>query len=124
MQLAKTKHKNQQPDPVVKPVAEDVKESPGRSILKAISWRFIASATTFLVAFIIFRRYSDKTLHEVLETASFVTAIEFMAKIILYYLHERLWTNIKWGKYWRRQYWARRRWRKLYRKMHEQQNFN
>lgn len=103
---------------------EQAKESPGRSILKAISWRLIASGTTFLVTFIIFRRYSDKTFNEVLETASFVTAIEFSAKILLYYLHERLWTNIRWGKYWKRQYWARRRWRRLYRKMHEQQNRN
>lgn len=124
MQITDSKKKEAEPRIVNKPVIEDVKESPTRSILKAISWRFIASGTTFLVTFIIFRRYSDKTFHEVLETASFVTAIEFTAKILLYYLHERMWTNIKWGKYWRRQYWARRKWRKLYRKMHEQQNFN
>jgi len=30
------------------------KESRTRSILKAISWRFIASATTFTIAYLIF----------------------------------------------------------------------
>nr|NQU89714.1 DUF2061 domain-containing protein [Bacteroidota bacterium] len=108
--------------PIQNNVIVNAKDSPTRSILKAISWRLIASATTFLVTFIIFRRYSDKTLSEVFETASFVTGVEFSAKILLYYLHERLWTNIKWGKYWRRHYWQRRGWRKLYRKMHKTGN--
>jgi uncharacterized membrane protein len=37
-----------------------------------------------------------------------------VAKLILYYLHERLWTNIQWGKSWRR-----RAWRRKYRQMHK-----
>ncbi len=97
---------------------EHVKDSPGRSILKAISWRIIASGTTFLITFIIFSNTTGHTLNEALETAGYVTMIEFSAKILIYYLHERLWTNIRWGKYWRRSYWRRRRWKKLYRKMH------
>ena len=100
------------------------KDSPTRSFLKALSWRVIASGTTFLVTFIIFKNATDKTLDEVLETAWYVTVIEFSVKIIIYYLHERLWTNIRWGKYWRRNYWVRRRWRRLYRKMHHEQNIN
>jgi len=101
---------------------EKTKDSPGRSLAKAISWRFIASGTTFLVTFIIFRRYSEKTFDEVIQTASFITIIDFTAKILFYYLHERLWTNIKWGKYWRRHYWSRRAWKRMYRKMHKEQN--
>ncbi len=83
------------------------KDTPGRSILKAISWRLLASATTFLIVFVIFRRYSDQSMNQVLETASFITGIELVAKLIIYYLHERLWTNITWGKNWRVQ--ARRK---------------
>ena len=75
-----------------------VKDSPVRSIMKAISWRIIASSTTFLITFVIFRRYSDKTFNEVLETATFITTIDVVAKLAFYYLHERLWTNISWGK--------------------------
>ncbi len=95
-----------------------VKDSPVRSIMKAISWRLIASSTTFLITFVIFRRYSDKTFNEVLETATFITTIDVIAKLAFYYLHERLWTNIIWGKYWQRKYWKGRAWKKLYKKMH------
>ncbi len=101
---------------------EKTKDSPGRSIMKAFSWRIIASATTFLITFIIFRRYSEKSFDEVIQTATFITIIDFVAKILFYYLHERMWTNIKWGKYWKRYYWNRRAWKRLYRKMHKTQN--
>ncbi len=98
---------------------EYTKDSPTRSFLKALSWRLIASGTTFLVTFIIFKNATDKTLDEALETAWYVTVVEFSVKIIIYYLHERLWTNISWGKYWRRNYWVRQGWKRLYRKMHQ-----
>ena len=95
------------------------KDSPTRSILKAISWRFIASGATFIISFIIFRQYTQKTFNEILETASVITSFDIVAKLILYYLHERLWTNIDWGKYWQR-----KAWRKLYRKRHELKKHN
>ena len=63
------------------------KDSPVRSILKAFSWRIIASSTTFLITFVIFRRYSEKSLDEVLETATFITTIDVVAKLAFYYLH-------------------------------------
>lgn len=94
------------------------KDTPGRSIAKAITWRIIASGTTFLITFVIFRRYTDQNLSEVLENSTVITAIEIVAKLIFYYLHERMWTNITWGKYMKRTYWKQRAWRKLYRKMH------
>jgi len=40
--------------------------------------------------------------------------VDIIAKLILYYFHERLWTNVAWGKYWKRQAWKRK-----YRKMHK-----
>jgi len=93
---------------------ELTKDSPTRSILKAISWRFIASGATFIISFVIFRQYTEKTYSEILETASLITAVDIIAKLILYYFHERLWTNVAWGKYWKRQAWKRK-----YRKMHK-----
>lgn len=100
------------------------KDSPTRSLLKAISWRIVASGTTFIVAFVIFRNYSRQTLEETTNTASAITIIDAAAKLVFYYLHERLWTNIRWGKYWTRTYWARRSWKKLYNKMHEHNQEN
>jgi len=88
------------------------KDSPTRSLFKAISWRLIASGATFIITYIIFRQFTEKSISEVLETATWITSIEMVAKLILYYLHERLWTNIVWGKYWRRQQ-ARRRVRRI-----------
>ncbi len=89
------------------------KDSPTRSILKAISWRFIASGATFIISFVIFSQYTKKSFNEILETASVITSFDIVAKLILYYLHERLWTNIVWGKYW-----DRKAWRRMYRKRH------
>jgi uncharacterized membrane protein len=95
------------------------KDSPFRSIMKAISWRLIATLTTFLITFIIFKRYTDKTYMEVLETASFVAGIEIFAKLLFYYLHERLWQNIRWGTALRKDFFQRRAWKKIYREMHQ-----
>jgi len=94
--------------------AEKQKDSPTRSILKAFSWRFIASGATFIISFVIFRQYTTKTYSEIFETASIITIVDIVAKLILYYLHERLWTNVSWGKYWKRQAWKRK-----YRKLHK-----
>lgn len=94
------------------------KDSPSRSITKAMSWRVIATLTTFLITFIIFKRYTDRSIAEVFETASFVAGIEIVAKILFYYFHERIWQNIRWGKDWKRDYWQRRAWKKMYRQMH------
>lgn len=88
------------------------KDSPTRSLLKAISWRLIASGATFIISYVIFRQFTEKSDSEVLETAGLITSIEMATKLILYYLHERMWTNIIWGKYWRRQQ-ARRRVRRI-----------
>jgi uncharacterized membrane protein len=108
MKKNKNKNKNDYP----------IKDSAFRSIVKAISWRFIASLTTFLVTFIIFKSYTGKTYQEAFETATFVAAIEVFAKLLFYYLHERLWVNIQWGKDSRRDYFQRKAWRKIYRKKH------
>lgn len=90
------------------------KDSPSRSIAKAISWRFVASGATFIISFTIFTQATQTAFGEILGAVSLITAVDIVAKLILYYLHERLWTNISWGKYWRR-----KAWRRQYRKMHK-----
>ncbi len=60
-----------------------------RSLVKAISWRFIASLTTIVWVFIF-----TKKLTLALEVGFF----EMISKLIFYYFHERTWNKIKWGK--------------------------
>jgi len=64
------------------------KESRTRSILKAISWRVIASATTFTLAYLIF---SNSECDDVLEKSSMVAVAESIIKLVIYYFHERAW---------------------------------
>lgn len=94
-----------------------VKESPTRSIAKSISWRFIATSTTLFITVVVLHSLEGKSLKEALGLGSTVAVIEFVAKIFIYYLHERLWINIKWGRYWKR-----RAWKKLYRDKHKELN--
>ena len=58
------------------------KESHLRSILKTISWRIIATTTTVTIAYFVFEDISN---------ALKVGGIEFFAKMIIYYFHERAW---------------------------------
>lgn len=52
------------------------------SILKTFSWRIIATLTTFVLAWIFTGN---------VETAFKIGGVEFFAKMIFYYLHERGW---------------------------------
>ncbi len=99
------------------------KDSPTRSILKAISWRVIASAATFVITYVIVRHSSDNNDSEALKFASAIASVDVVAKLILYYLHERLWTNIYWGKYWSKKVW-KRNYRKMHKKLEDVQHFN
>ena len=98
-----------------------VKDTPSRSLAKAISWRLIASLTTFLITFVIFRQKMSGTYKQVLEASTIVMVFDVVLKIAIYYLHERMWTNISWGSYMRPRFWRRRAWKKLYRQMHDNQ---
>ncbi|MEZ4958101.1 MAG: DUF2061 domain-containing protein [Saprospiraceae bacterium] len=64
------------------------KESHIRSILKTISWRLIATTTTVIIAYFIFGDISN---------ALKVGGLEFFAKMIIYYFHERAWQAVPYG---------------------------
>ena len=64
------------------------KESNLRSLLKAISWRLIATGTTILIAWLVYRDIGP---------ALAIGGIEFFAKFFIYYFHERLWQIIPRG---------------------------
>ena len=60
-----------------------------RSVVKAICWRAVATLTTMAVVFAFTRRGT---------LAIQVGAVEVVAKLVFYYLHERVWNCIGWGK--------------------------
>jgi uncharacterized membrane protein len=65
-----------------------------RSIVKAVSWRLVGSLDTFLLTLI----FTGKIKYAV-EVAS----AEALTKIALYYLHERAWRLVSWGRLERKQ---------------------
>jgi uncharacterized membrane protein len=66
-----------------------VSDKPVRSIVKAISWRFIGTIDTMVVSYFV---VAD------VKTASMIAGVDFVTKMILYFFHERLWNTIKWGR--------------------------
>jgi adenylylsulfate kinase len=65
------------------------KETNTRSIAKGFSWRVVATTTTIIIVYIFFGR---------LDLAVAAGALEWVAKIALYWGHERIWFKIKWGR--------------------------
>lgn len=64
-------------------------ERHSRTITKTLTWRVIATLTTILVVYII-----DKDVK-----SSLVIGVSAnLIKLFLYYLHERLWNRIKFGR--------------------------
>jgi len=64
-------------------------DRPIRSIVKSISWRILGTIDTVLIAWFI---------TGTLQVALSIGSIEWISKMILYFLHERAWNNIKWGR--------------------------
>ena len=64
-------------------------ENHKRTIIKTITWRVLATLTTMSIVFAFTRRV-------VLSLE--VGLVEVLAKMFLYYLHERLWGKVSWGK--------------------------
>ena len=60
-----------------------------RTIVKTLTWRVTASLTTFVIAWV---------LTGDLLIGATIGSIEAVAKIFLYYFHERIWNNIIWAK--------------------------
>ena len=63
-----------------------------RHLFKTLTWRVVASVTTFLVAFFIFKDEPGAA-----EKATSIALIESVLKMALYYFHERAWHNSKYG---------------------------
>jgi uncharacterized membrane protein len=64
-------------------------EKPFRSVVKSISWRIIGTLDTIVIAWFVTEKVG---------LALTIGSIELVTKMLLYFLHERAWNIIKWGK--------------------------
>jgi uncharacterized membrane protein len=64
-------------------------ERPLRSVLKALSWRFVGTVDTLLVSYYVTGKFT---------LAASIASVDFLTKLVLYFFHERIWNRIKWGK--------------------------
>ena len=66
-----------------------MQESRARSLAKAVSWRVTATLDTFLISWLI----TGQAL-----LAGTIAGTEVLTKIGLFYLHERAWARLAWGR--------------------------
>ncbi|MDG5490013.1 DUF2061 domain-containing protein [Psychroserpens sp. SPM9] len=60
-----------------------------RTLAKTISWRALGTLSTVVISYII---------TGTLALAFSIGFIELVSKLVLYYVHERTWNKITWGK--------------------------
>ena len=72
------------------PASASGEESHARSIAKALTWRATGSLDTFILTLLI-------TGSGV--WAGSIAATEVVTKIVAYYLHERVWSWVRWGRH-------------------------
>ena len=65
------------------------KDTNKRSIVKGITWRVVATTTTIAIVYFFFDR---------LDLAIAAGMIETVLKVGLYWIHERAWFKIRWGR--------------------------
>lgn len=73
----------------VKKQRSDTSERPLRSIVKALSWRIIGTLDTIFISWL---------LSGELALAFSIGSLELFTKMALYFIHERAWNQVKWGK--------------------------
>jgi adenylylsulfate kinase len=65
-----------------------MQESHFRSLMKAVSWRIFGTVATVFISYLITHKITF---------AIYIGLVEFIAKIICFYFHERMWSFIPFG---------------------------
>jgi uncharacterized membrane protein len=60
-----------------------------RSLIKTISWRITGSTATFLISYAILGNVA---------ISGTIATIQLTFNTVLYFIHERVWNRIGWGK--------------------------
>ena len=71
------------------PIVSRMPDKHYRSIVKAVSWRLTGSVDTMIITFLI--------THQI-KWALTVSCVELFTKIVLFYVHERIWENLSFGR--------------------------
>jgi len=66
-----------------------MREKPYRSVVKSISWRTVGTIDTMMIAWLVTGK---------LDFAVTIGGVELFTKMFLYYLHERTWNKIHFGR--------------------------
>jgi uncharacterized membrane protein len=64
-------------------------DSNSRSLVKTITWRVTGSSATFLIAYLLIGNFA---------VAGVIGVTQLISNTILYYVHERIWNKVDWGK--------------------------
>jgi uncharacterized membrane protein len=70
-------------------MAVAMKETKSRSITKAVLYRFIGVLGTAVIVFLFTRK---------IEMSAGIAVADFICGVIFYYVFERIWNIIPWGK--------------------------
>jgi uncharacterized membrane protein len=65
-----------------------VGDAHARSLAKAVTWRLTASVDTLFISYLVTGR---------LTLAGTIAGAEIITKLVIYYMHERVWAVIRWG---------------------------
>ena len=60
-----------------------------RSLVKTVSWRLTGSGATFLISYLIAGDFA---------MAGTIAVIQLISNTLLYFVHERIWNKIGWGR--------------------------
>jgi uncharacterized membrane protein len=64
-------------------------ETRSRSVLKAVSWRALGTIDTFAISWFMTGRVA---------VAGSIAGLEIITKVAWYYLYERIWSIVPWGR--------------------------
>ncbi|NTW31695.1 MAG: DUF2061 domain-containing protein [Bacteroidetes bacterium] len=67
----------------------NIRDRPLKSIIKAISWRIVGTMDTIMISWILTGK---------IKVAISIGGVEVFSKIFLYFLHERAWESVRWGR--------------------------
>jgi uncharacterized membrane protein len=65
-----------------------MQETKTRSIIKACSWRVVGSTMTGFIVYVL----TGNIL-----ASSAILGVDMVVRLLVYFLHERIWSAIKWG---------------------------
>jgi uncharacterized membrane protein len=66
-----------------------IRDRPVKSIIKAVTWRIVGTFDTMALSYFI----TGKTI-----VALLIGSLEVFTKMFLYFLHERIWAIVRWGR--------------------------